>query len=73
MRCIWEDLLSDLTNRDKVIREDEDWQRAAVAHVGLKQQAKALVRLAKHLSESGFGVSVTRFCKQGNVDYKTVP
>jgi hypothetical protein len=31
------------------------------------------VELASHVSESGFGVSVTRYFKQGNVDYKKVP
>ena len=29
--------------------------------------------LASHVSETGFGVSVTRYFKQGNVDYKKVP
>ena len=29
--------------------------------------------LASHPSESGFGVSVTRFWKQGSIDYKRVP
>jgi len=33
----------------------------------------ALVGLAKHPSETGSGVTVTRFWKQGNVDYKKVP
>ena len=32
-----------------------------------------LIALATHTKESGFGVSVTRFWKQGNVDYKKVP
>lgn len=29
--------------------------------------------LASHASESGHGVTVTRFFKQGNVEYKRVP
>ena len=33
----------------------------------------ALIALASHPSETGFGVSVTRFWKQGSVDYKKVP
>ena len=33
----------------------------------------ALIALASHPSEPGFGVSVTRFWKQGSVDYKKVP
>ncbi|MBK7416388.1 MAG: hypothetical protein IPJ38_16090 [Dechloromonas sp.] len=34
---------------------------------------EALVALASHPSEAGFGVSVTRFWKTGSVDYKRVP
>lgn len=33
----------------------------------------ALVNIAKHRRETGAGVSVTRFWKIGNVDYKRVP
>ena len=29
--------------------------------------------LASHASESGHGVTVTRFFKQGNVEYKRIP
>ena len=32
-----------------------------------------LVALAAHHSESGCGVTVTRFWKAGNVEYKKVP
>ncbi|HRF11267.1 MAG TPA: hypothetical protein PLR37_03900, partial [Candidatus Accumulibacter phosphatis] len=32
-----------------------------------------LLELSTHPSETGFGVSVTRYWKQGNVDYKRVP
>lgn len=84
MRCLREDVPPELTERDKLIRKDAIWQRAAETYVALKQQAdalagqldeakEALVKLAKHPSEAGFGVSVTRYFKQGNVDYKKVP
>ena len=33
----------------------------------------ALIALAEQPSEFGFGVTVTRFWKQGSVDYKKVP
>jgi hypothetical protein len=67
-----------------VIRKDEDWRLAAEAYVSLKRDADALVarldsakdrllELSTHPSEAGFGVSVTRYWKQGNVDYKRVP
>jgi hypothetical protein len=74
----------ELTDRDTVIRKDDEWRLAAAAYQKLKGQAEAavallddakekLVRFASHPSEAGFGVSVTRFWKQGNVDYKRVP
>jgi putative phage-type endonuclease len=61
--AFWPSMTSDtpppLTDKDKVMRED-----AAKA---------ALVELAKHPSETGSGVTVTRYWKQGSVDYKKVP
>ena len=73
-----------LTERDKVIRKDTEWQEAAEQYAMLKAEAErlagrldtakeALVALASHPSEAGFGVSVTRYWKPGSVDYKKVP
>jgi hypothetical protein len=84
MRCIETDTPPPLSERDKVIRQDAEWQAAALRFVELKAEAErlagrletakeALVGLASHPSESGFGVTVTRFFKQGAVDYKRVP
>ena len=84
MRCIETDTPPALTERDKVIRKDGAWQTAAETYVKLKAEADrlaqqldtaktALINLASHPTEAGFGVSVTRFWKQGNVDYKKVP
>lgn len=84
MRCLETDTPPELTERDKVIRKDEEWRLAAEAYVSLKHDADALVarldsakdrllELSTHPSEAGFGVSVTRYWKQGNVDYKRVP
>jgi putative phage-type endonuclease len=72
-----------LTERDTVERTDPVWQLAAGLYVSAKRKAdeataelekakERLVELASHVSESGFGVSVTRYFKQGNVDYKKV-
>jgi putative phage-type endonuclease len=69
-----------LTERDRVERTDEAWQQAALRYVELKRaadsaneqanEAKAdLVKLAQHPSETGSGVTVTRFWRQGSVDY----
>ncbi|MFO1392753.1 MAG: hypothetical protein U1F09_03170 [Steroidobacteraceae bacterium] len=33
----------------------------------------ALIALAAHASEKGAGVQVTRYWKQGSVDYKKIP
>jgi hypothetical protein len=41
-----------------------------VVHAGIHA---ALVGLAIHPKETGAGVSVTRFWKAGNVDYRRVP
>jgi putative phage-type endonuclease len=84
MRCIETDTPPALTERDKVIRKDSEWQAAAAHYVALKSEADALAErldaakaalltLSSHPSEAGFGVSVTRFWKQGAVDYKQVP
>jgi predicted phage-related endonuclease len=84
MRCIVTDTPPPLTERDKVVRKDGEWQTTAARYLDLKRQAdelaaradeakEKLVQLASHPSESGFGVSVTRFWKQGSVDYKKVP
>ena len=39
----------------------------------LDRARERLVGLASHASESGHGVTVTRFFKQGNVDHKKLP
>ena len=84
MECLRTDTPPPLTERDKVIRQDAEWQAAAEQYAQLKAEAErlavrldtakeGLVALANHPSESGFGVTVTRFFKQGAVDYKRVP
>ena len=84
MRCIATDIPPELTERDKVVRKDVTWQAAAEVYLDLKRQAESLttlvdeakeklVGLASHPSESGAGVTVTRYWKQGSVDYKKVP
>ena len=73
-----------LTETDTVVRHDQGWAEAAAAYTRAKRDAdaqterleaarQALVALAQHPREQGAGVSVTRFWKQGNVDYKKVP
>lgn len=73
-----------LGDRDTKIRVDHAWREAAQSYKGWKDvideaQAKAdvakakLIELATHSRETGYGVSVTRFWKVGNVDYKKVP
>lgn len=72
------------TDQDTVIRNDAAWHQAAKEYLGWKSvadeaQAKAdvakarLVEMAKHSRESGGGVSVTRYWKKGNIDYKRIP
>ena len=78
------DIPPPLTEADTVMRHDAAWATAAAAYTQVKRDAnalaerleaarQALVALAQHPKEQGAGVSVTRFWKQGNVDYKKVP
>lgn len=73
-----------LTDADTVIRTDAAWTEAAEAYTTVKREAEAMalrleaarqavIALAQHPREQGAGVTVTRFFKQGNVDYKRVP
>ena len=73
-----------LTDADTVQRLDTFWKEAASAFalakraedsadLALAAAREALVKLAVHPREQGDGVTVTRFWKAGNVDYKKVP
>jgi putative phage-type endonuclease len=78
------DMPPPLTDQDTKARTDAAWKEVADAYRGWKSvvdeaQAKAdiakvkLIELATHTREAGYGVSVTRYWKAGNVDYKRVP
>ncbi len=73
-----------LTEQDTKTRSDAAWREAAESYRGWKSvmdeaSAKAdaakavLIELTDHPREAGYGVSVTKFWKVGNVDYKRVP
>ena len=73
-----------LTERDTVVRADAEWVTAAREYVEIKKLAddtataldtakQQLIALARHNSESGGGVSVSRFWKTGAVEYKKIP
>ena len=73
-----------LTDRDTAVREDAAWLVAAQQYLlaeraseasaeALERAREALARIAIHPKESGAGVTVTRFWRQGSVDYKKVP
>lgn len=84
MDFVAEDRPPPLTERDVRVRDDQLWHAAAAEYQEAKrlldaastraEQAKThLVGLATHASERGAGVQVTRYWKQGAVDYKRVP
>jgi len=84
MKLVREDRPPALTEGDKRVRDDAGWQQAAEEYIRMKRAAEAaekfaeaakvkLIGLASHCSETGCGVTVTRFWKAGNVDYKKVP
>ncbi len=73
-----------LADADTVQLSDAAWTAAAQVFAEAKRATDAadaalatardqLVALAQHPREQGAGVSVTRFWKTGNVDYKKVP
>ena len=73
-----------LTEQDTLLRTDPAWNDAARTFTTLKAQAEAiatqleqarqrLVSMAEHPREQGAGVTVTRFWKQGSVDYRKIP
>ena len=73
-----------LSKGDVRQRSDSDWTAAAAHYLETKlfadqaQRALAeakelLVALASHTSETGAGVTVTRYWKTGAIDYKKVP
>lgn len=73
-----------LADEDKVQRTDAKLRRAAQAYAQAKREAdqmvekleaarQVLLALAQYPKESGAGVTVTRYWKQGNVDYKSIP
>lgn len=73
-----------LTENDTVIRTDPEWIAAAGEYIAAKLQAETatatldalkqrLAGLARHNSEKGGGVAVSRYWKVGVIDYKKVP
>lgn len=73
-----------LSEADTRVRTDQAWQEAAHRYTEAKKHAdtlaeqleqarQALLSLAQHPKESGGGVTVTRYWRQGNVDYKKIP
>jgi putative phage-type endonuclease len=84
MKFLSTDTPPPLSERDTLLREDAEWQQRAASYIAAKKQAdeaasalesarRALIDLTQHSSESGAGVTVTRYWRAGNVDYKTVP
>lgn len=78
------DIPPPLSDPDTRQRCDDAWRRAAQAFAESKLRAEAaaatldaaraqLIALAQHPREQGAGVTVTRYWKQGSVDYKQIP
>lgn len=74
----------ELTDRDIVERDDEAWREATNVYLKIRaarddidaafeESINRLKDLAKHAKERGNGVTVTRYFKKGNVNYKAVP
>jgi len=72
-----------LTDQDRALRDDAEWSEAATAYLNAKRLSddavehlnsakENLIALCKHPKEQGAGVMVTRYWKNGSVDYKRV-
>lgn len=83
-RYLDQDIPPPLSEADTRQRSDEAWRQAAQAFAQSKQRADEaaaaleaaraqLITLAQHPREQGAGVTVTRYWKQGGVDYKRIP
>jgi putative phage-type endonuclease len=83
MSFIAEDQPPPLCDHDTRKREDEAWRQAAEAYIRAKQDADVaaealnvardrIVSLARHPSETGFGVTALRYWRRGGIDYKTI-
>jgi hypothetical protein len=84
MRFLRDDQAPPLIEGDTLTRQDPEWEGAACDYIALKRLAdetaekvdvakRRLLSLTNHARVEGAGVSVTRFWKAGNVDYKRVP
>ena len=73
-----------LSKGDVRERDDPEWRAAATEYLEAKKRCdeaaetletakRQLTSLATHTSEKGAGVTVARFWKRGNVDYKRIP
>lgn len=73
-----------LTDRDTQVRADDLWTEAAKTYLNARAASEAasvqmeaarnsIVALAQHPKTAGSGVTVTRYWKQGSVDYKRIP
>lgn len=73
-----------LTDRDTRVRDDPEWLEAAAAYLELRAAheelsakydaaKERLIAQAGHAKEQGGGVSVTRYWKNGAIDYKAIP
>jgi putative phage-type endonuclease len=73
-----------LAKGDVQQRDDAEWAEAAQAYIEAKRAADAmqktlddakgrLVALTSHSHEAGRGVTVTRYWKQGPIEYKKIP
>lgn len=73
-----------LSERDTLVRADDLWAEAAKTYLSARSAWEAaseqmesarnsIVALAQHPKTAGAGVTVTRYWKQGSVDYKRIP
>lgn len=73
-----------MTDRDYVLREDEEWRCACISYLSVRQELERLEKAEKELREllislagrsnaKGEGITLSRILRKGAVDYSKIP
>ncbi len=82
--CMTDIIAPELSERDYVVREDEEWQHYSKAwqeaQIAIKyleelqeKTREKLLELSRGRNTKGCGISVSKYMRKGNVEYKAIP
>lgn len=83
-KCVQDLEEPDLSDKDYIIREDDEWSQFSSNWISVQSKIKELVKEEEELRKSlislagncnvkGAGVKLSRLIRKGNVDYKAIP